>query len=119
MCADDIPLERLPTVLIPTGKFWDGLEAMWGDLVHELPDIPDGATDFFVAHIKPSLSEALHITPVSLDCNPSVLRKHCIGMTMGSSVIHCNTAMHAQVPAYWLRCDNTWHACFLNRLEVQ
>ena len=57
MCAEDIPLERLPTVLVPTGKFWDGLEIMWANLVHEIPDIPDGATEFFLAYVKPILGE--------------------------------------------------------------
>ena len=71
MCADDIPLKRLPTVIIPEGPFWDELEGFWSDLVNELPDIPDGGNRYFGNHLKPSLGKLayvlLHICAVSYD----------------------------------------------------
>ena len=59
MCADDVNVERLviPPVMIPSGVFWDELEAFWSDLVNELPNIPDGGNDFFALHLKPTLGD--------------------------------------------------------------
>ena len=58
--ADDIQVERLvtPPVIIPTGQYWDELEAFWSDLVNELPNIPDGGNNYFSQHLKPSLGNS-------------------------------------------------------------
>lgn len=64
ICADDVPLERIPASLIATGELWAGIEAFWGDLVHELPNIPDGGSDYFVEHVKPSLGGVQHLSPI-------------------------------------------------------
>ena len=64
MCAEDIPLERHPAVIIPIGAFWDGLADFWSDLVHELPNIPVGANEYFATHLKPALGENC----ISLGC---------------------------------------------------
>ena len=61
MCADDIPLKRKPTVVIPDGPFWDELENFWSDLVNELPDIPDGGNRYFGSHLKPSFGNIVHV----------------------------------------------------------
>lgn len=55
VCADDIPLKRLPLVIIPVGPFWEEVADFWSDLVNELPDIPDGGNRYFGDHLKPSL----------------------------------------------------------------
>lgn len=62
VCADDIPLERLPHVMIPVGQFWDELENFWSDLVNELPDIPLGGNSYFGDHLKPSLGNTAYPT---------------------------------------------------------
>ena len=64
VCADDIPLQRRPLVIIPVGPFWDELEAFWSDLVHELPDIPDGGNRYFGDHLKPSLGDIPNLCDV-------------------------------------------------------
>ena len=60
VCADDIPLERHPSVMIPVGPFWDELENFWSDLVNELPNIPFGGNSYFDDHLKPSLGNTVY-----------------------------------------------------------
>lgn len=90
LCADDIPLQRLvtPPIIIPYGPFWDEIEGWWGDLVNEVGEIPFGANEYFVEHIKPSLSE--HCMFVRCICQEKFVHGIC-----------------ANGDASWLRSYNT------------
>lgn len=102
MCADDIPLERLATVLAPIGEFWDELELAWANVVHEVPNIPDGASDYFDAHMRPTLGEVAF---------------QCILYASGA-VATCSQPVHEFSIMFALNTYSFWHKPSLLRLHA-
>lgn len=103
LCADDIPLQRLvtPPIIIPYGPFWDEIEGWWGDLVNEVGEIPFGANEYFVEHIKPSLSE--HCMFVQCTCQ----EKLALCMEYVQMVTHHDCIHRTQCSAgYCFACNS-------------
>lgn len=100
--ADDIPLQRLvtPPIIIPYGPFWDEIEGWWGDLVNEVGEIPFGGNEYFVDHIKPSLSEHCIFVQCTSHIKPALCLEYvqwrCIVAAFTNTTMLCSVLLCMQ-----------------------